>query len=100
VNGEEGRVVRDPDGWPLRGSLLLSVQRALLGEVSPSLRGVTVGWRDHLILLRFYFDGAVTEEDREAMSVVGAEVIADFTEPWDIHEEVIHLVAHHYGSDG
>jgi hypothetical protein len=46
---------------------LLSVQRALSGEVSPPLRGVTVGWYDYVIQLRSYFDGPISEEDRESM---------------------------------
>jgi hypothetical protein len=72
-----------------RASLLLSVQRALLGEVSPALRGVTVGWHDHVIQLRSYFDGPISDEDRESLSCVATEVIADFPEPWTIEEEVI-----------
>jgi hypothetical protein len=76
-------------GRQLRGALLLSVQRALLGAVSPTLRGVTVGWQGQVIRLRFYTDGPISSEDREALSVVGAEVIADFPAPWAIDEEVI-----------
>jgi hypothetical protein len=79
----------DSDNLPLRASLLLSALRALLGEVSPALRGVTIGWRDHVILLRSYFDGPISEVDRDSMSSVGAEVIGDFSEPWTIEDEVI-----------
>lgn len=79
----------DSNNLPLRASLLLSVQRALLGEVSPAVRGVTVGWREHVILLRSYFDGPISAADRDSMSCVGAEVIGDFPEPWTIDDEVI-----------
>jgi hypothetical protein len=75
--------------FPFRASLLLSVQRALLGEVPPALRGVTVGWHDDVIQLRSYFDGPISEVDRESMSCVATEVIADYAEPWTIEEEVI-----------
>jgi hypothetical protein len=55
-----------------------SVQRALLGEVPPALRGVTLGWDDRLIYLRCYFDGPISEEDHESMELVATEVMADF----------------------
>ncbi len=61
-----------------RRCVLLSVQRALLGEVPPALRGVTLGWDDRLIYLRCYFDGPISEEDRESMELVATEVMADF----------------------
>jgi hypothetical protein len=89
MSAGDGLVIRDSDGWPMRGSVLLSVQRALFGAVSPSLRGVTFGWQDHLICLRFYLDGPMSEEDQEAMSIVGAEVIADLNEPWIIDVELV-----------
>lgn len=69
--------------------LLLSAQRALLGAVSPALRGVTVGARDKVVLFRCYLDGPIAEEDREALQVAGTEIIADFPAPWDINEEII-----------
>lgn len=62
----------------IRNSIILSVQRALLGEVSPALRGVTVGWNDKSINILCYFDGFISKEDREAMSCVETEVMADF----------------------
>jgi hypothetical protein len=61
----------------------------MLGEVSPALRGVTVGWHDNTIQVRAYFDGPISEEDRESMSCVGTEMIADFSEPWTIDDEVV-----------
>jgi hypothetical protein len=64
----------------IRNSVILSVQRALLGEVSPALRGVTVGWNDNSINILCFFDGFISEEDREAMSCVETEVMADFSE--------------------
>lgn len=76
---------------PVRAELLLSVQRALLGAVSPSLRGVTVGWQDNLIRLRFYFDGPISDEEYSAVQVVSTEVIADFQSPWEINEEILRL---------
>lgn len=64
----------------IRNSVILSVQRALLGEVSPALRGVTVGWDEKTITILCYYDGRISTEDREAMSCVETEVMADFPE--------------------
>ncbi len=77
----------------IRTKLLLSVQRALLGAVSPSLREVSCGWQDHKISLRFVFDGKILETDREAAHIVGSEVIADFPDDWDIDEDIVRLDA-------
>lgn len=74
---------------PLVSQLRFSVQRALLGAVTPNLRGVTVGWGDGTIRLRFYYDGAISEEDEEQARCVGTEVIADFWSPWTIEEEIV-----------
>jgi hypothetical protein len=69
-------------------ALVLSVNRALWGEVGPSLRRVYVTSRDGLVLLRFYFDGPISEEDRESASCASTEVIADFSDH-RISEELI-----------
>jgi hypothetical protein len=61
-----------------RTSVLLSIQRALLGEVRPTLRCVTVGWDSDSIRILCYFDGEISEDDRESMECVLTEVIASF----------------------
>lgn len=55
----------------------LSAQRALLGEISPALRAVTLSLTGPCVEVRCYFDGKVSEEDSEAMSCVETEMIAD-----------------------
>jgi hypothetical protein len=75
----------------IRTRLLLSLQRALLGAVSPGLRAVTCGWEGVEIKLRFVFDGEIAEEDSEDAGIVGAEVAADFPGPWIISEDIIRL---------
>ncbi len=77
----------------IRTKLLLSLQRALLGAVSPALREVSCGWQDHKISLRFVFDGKILETDREAAHIVGSEVSADFPDDWDIEEDIVRLDA-------
>ncbi|PWJ94657.1 MULTISPECIES: hypothetical protein [Mesorhizobium] len=71
--------------------LLLSVQRALLGAVSPNLRAVICGWAGVEIKLRFVFDGEIAEENLDDVRIVGAEVAADFPAPWTTSEDVARL---------
>lgn len=66
------------EGLPARAKALLSVQRALLGRVMPSLRAVVVQWRAREVRVRCYFDGEISEADREEMSCAETEVIADY----------------------
>lgn len=73
----------------MRIRVILSVQRALLGEVSPALRGVTVGWDEKRIAILCYYDRRISEEDREAMSCVETEVMADFPADLQIDLDVI-----------
>lgn len=60
--------------------LLASVQRALLGTVSPAIAAVTCGWNDDDIVLEFLVDSAFNEEDRACCDVVATEVVADFSD--------------------
>jgi hypothetical protein len=62
----------------LRPRILLSVQRALLGEISTFLRGITCEWDETKITINCYFDGDPSEADQESMDTVAAEVTADF----------------------
>lgn len=59
--------------------LLLSIQRALLGTVIPSLRMVTAEGNEEEIHLIFYYHGVITEEERELFEVAASEVIASFS---------------------
>ena len=91
-----------PFAWALakraadeRVRLLLSVQRALVGATSPSLYGVCAAVDNALecrvITLTFYVAAEATEGEREDLRVVGAEVIAGFTDNFAI-EETFHQV--------
>ena len=62
----------------LRVSVLLSVQRALLGAIGPSVRAVLCCWTTASINVRVVFDGPISEHDLETMSIVETEVISDF----------------------
>lgn len=68
--------------------LKLSLQRALLGEVTNKLFAVTAGLTDSCITVAAYYDGEPNDDDREQMEVVATEVVADFPEANDIRVEV------------
>lgn len=73
----------------LRTRILLSVMRALLGEVFSSLRAVICFARSEVsILIVFYVDGAISEDDQESIEVAVTEVIADFPANVDISHEI------------
>lgn len=64
----------------LRAEVLLSLQRALLGEISSQLRGVTCEWDEEDILIEAFFDGEIETSDQDSLECVGSEVAADFPE--------------------
>lgn len=73
--------------YPLdRVNALLSMQRALLCEVAPTLRAASIDWDDATIHLYFYYDGEVSDEDRDSAECVATEVIASYPEyELDVH---------------
>lgn len=71
--------------------VLLSLQRALLGEVGSNLRAVTVTYSGTTIHFDAFVDGEVTDEEREAMSLVETEVMADFPSTDKITHQVMRL---------
>jgi len=60
----------------------LLLQMSLLGEVSPSLRGVTVRISDGSIHFDAYYDGPISDDDAESMSCVETELIASLPEDY------------------
>lgn len=76
-----------------REDVLFSVQRAMLGEVFPSLRAVTVEWSDDTVKFFAYVDGPLADEDAESLSCISAAVAADFWSGVDIDYEVVQVDA-------
>ncbi len=70
-------------------TLKISIQRALLGEVTRRLVSVTCGLKDNHIQIRGYVSSDVTQEDIERIQFVGTEVIADFPEGYSIEESCL-----------
>lgn len=54
----------------LRIKILLSLQVALLGEITPNIRGITCGWNNFKITVHCYFQGEINDDDKERMSCV------------------------------
>jgi hypothetical protein len=68
----------------LVASLKLSINRALWGEVIPSLREVVLKWQpeDDIARILFYHDGEINDAIEDHYSCIHTEVEADFvTEP-------------------
>lgn len=56
----------------------LSLQRALLGEISPALRAVAFSMQGRHIDVRFYYDGSISEDDLESASCAETTMLADY----------------------
>ena len=73
------------DEGKLNVQVRLSCQRALLGNIIPEIRLITIGWNGlRLFKLRAYYDRQPTEEDIDDMNTVSGEVLSDI--PFE-HEE-------------
>ncbi|MGB7068195.1 MAG: hypothetical protein WBD22_01760 [Pyrinomonadaceae bacterium] len=68
--------------------LRLSLQRAMLGEVTQNLIAVTAGITDSRISLWAYFNEQATESETDRISCIGGEIIADFPDGYEIAEQV------------
>src|SRR5215813_7353975 len=69
--------------------LKLSLQSALIGEVTSNMAAVTCALRQNLIVLRCYYFGMPSEADKQRLLAISSEVIADFPAPYDIVEECV-----------
>lgn len=67
---------------PLTTAALVSSNRALLGAITPDVRGITIDYNDQLFTLRAYFDNAATTRDKELIDIALTEIIAD------LHHEI------------
>ena len=68
----------NPDEKIDRLDAIVYLNRALWGEVFPSLRSASIGWDENKIILYFYHDGEISEDDHESLECVATEVIACF----------------------
>jgi hypothetical protein len=61
----------------LRTNVILSTNRALLGSITPNLRGVTVDYNPNRLILRAYFDNGASTDDKELLDIALTEIEAD-----------------------
>ena len=62
----------------------LSIQRALLGNITHNIRAIVAELKHNDIQLFFYYDGKIQEDDEETASEIGTEVIADFSDDYNL----------------
>ena len=71
--------------------LRLSVQRALLGAVSPNLYGACADLRDDAVVLTWYVAAGMPPDEREDLQVAATEVIADYPEGYHVDERFVEV---------
>lgn len=64
--------------------LKLSIQRALLGAITPNIRAIFAELIEQNIQIYFYYDGKIQVDDEENASSITSEVIADFDDEFDL----------------
>ncbi len=62
----------------LRSDVLIAFQVALLGMITPSLRGVTVNWDSVKINAEFFYDCEIGDEEFETTNDIEGEICASF----------------------
>lgn len=61
------------------------MQRALLGEITQNVRAVTVEYDATNIHIEVFFDGEISDDDRETVLLVDTEVLAEFPAHHRVH---------------
>lgn len=57
---------------------LSSMHRAMLGMISPNLRGIRIEEKNEHLWIYFYYENAPSEEEEEMVNFMYTEFIADF----------------------
>ncbi|AIZ79492.1 hypothetical protein [Actinobacillus equuli] len=70
--------------------LRISIQNALIGRITKDIRGIYIKIVDNNIILDVVVDGSANDWS-EVIYEVGAEVIADFDEGYNIYEKLIRV---------
>jgi hypothetical protein len=68
------------------GLLKLSIQQALIGEVTQNLVAVTCALGPNRVFIKAYFSGKVTDADIDRIPTVGTEVTADMPANFVVEE--------------
>ena len=75
-----------------RVTLLLEIQRAILGRVTPNLRMVTADGNEDEIHLIFYYNDEISEEENEMAEDASTEIISGFSNQ-TLNLEIIRLAS-------
>lgn len=89
------------------GFLRASLKRALFGNVTQSISAVSFRIEGNEIYLSFFFEGVISTDDKEKVSIIETEIMADFDERYvfntsllrqtsplnmsNINEEIVYL---------
>jgi hypothetical protein len=73
-----------PNSPDFRIRLRSNLVHAFIGKIDFRIRGIKVSYEDaNNTSINCYFDGEVTEEDREEISEIETEIISDFCTPYN-----------------
>ncbi len=75
--------------FDLRNTVLLSLQRAMLGEIFDALHAVNVEINPNAATLLCYVDDSISECDRESLSEIETELLADLPAGYTTQLEII-----------
>jgi hypothetical protein len=71
-----------------RAEILLAAQSALVGEIFPVLRKVSILWRPGSVVLTYHVDAELSDDDRDSITSIEAEMVAHLPE-LDTSSEII-----------
>lgn len=74
-----------------KAHLVLSLNRALWGEVGEGLRAVTFHLAEKQVILRFYVDGTVSDDMAESASVVETEFLSDLPHDVRVSSQIVRI---------
>lgn len=69
--------------------LKLSTQRALLGAITANMRAITLQAKNDSLLLRVIFYKNPSDDEKDLLGDITAEILADFNEINHVNEEFI-----------
>lgn len=72
----------------LRITVLLCSYQGMIGNISKDLRMITIDWGFKFYKIRAVYDRPITDDDRDDIGVISAEVLASVSTMVDCKEEV------------
>lgn len=67
---------------------ILSMNRAMWGEISPTLRAIQISWNTEKIYIFYYYDGEIADEDRFSAECISTEMMAGYPD-YELEENII-----------